>query len=128
MFKKHKPDILCLQETKASPDQLSKEILEPKGYTSFFSSSKIKKGYSGVAIYTKEKPQKVTCGIDMPGDDDEGRTLVAHFKDFVLINTYFPNGGGGPVRLAYKLEFYDAFLKFINKLKNLERKLFSQEM
>ncbi|MEZ4103083.1 MAG: exodeoxyribonuclease III [Candidatus Paceibacterota bacterium] len=123
MFKKHKPDILCLQETKASPDQLSKEILEPKGYTSFFSSSKIKKGYSGVAIYTKEKPQKVTCGIDMPGDDDEGRTLVAHFKDFVLINTYFPNGGGGPVRLAYKLEFYDAFLKFINKLKKSGKKI-----
>jgi len=117
MFKKHKPDILCLQETKASPDQLSKEILEPKGYTSFVSSSKIKKGYSGVAIYTKTKPEKVTYGIGMPGDDDEGRTVVAHFKDFVLINTYFPNGGGGPVRLAYKLEFYDAFLKFINKLK-----------
>ncbi|MDQ5883451.1 MAG: Exodeoxyribonuclease [Patescibacteria group bacterium] len=114
---KLKPDILCLQETKAEVSQLTKEILEPKGYTSFFSSSKVKKGYSGVAIYSKEKPEKITYGIDMPGDDDEGRTVVAHFKDFVLLNCYFPNGGGGPVRLAYKLEFYDAFLKFINKLK-----------
>ncbi len=114
---KLKPDILCLQETKAEVSQLTKEILEPKGYTSFFSSSKVKKGYSGVAIYTKLKPEKVTYGISMPGDDDEGRTVVAHFKDFVLINCYFPNGGGGPTRLAYKLEFYDAFLKFINKLR-----------
>ncbi|MCC7469529.1 MAG: exodeoxyribonuclease III [Bacteroidetes bacterium] len=114
---KLKPDILCLQETKAEVSQLTKEILEPKGYTSYFSSSKVKKGYSGVAIYTKVKPEKVTYGIGMPGDDDEGRTVVAHFKDFVLINCYFPNGGGGPARLAYKLEFYDAFLKFINKFK-----------
>ena len=112
-----KPDILCLQETKADISQLTEEITSPKGYTSYFSSSKIKKGYSGVAIYTKIKPEKVTYGIGMPGNDDEGRTVVAHFKDFVLLNCYFPNGGGGPVRLAYKMEFYDAFLKYINKLK-----------
>ena len=110
------PDILCLQETKAEPSQLSDEILKPKEYTSYFSSSKIKKGYSGVAIYTKVPPEKITYGIDMPGDDDEGRTVTAHFKDFVLINCYFPNGGGVPERLEYKLEFYDAFLKYVNKL------------
>jgi exodeoxyribonuclease-3 len=136
---KLRPDILCLQETKAEISQLPKEVLEPKGYTSFFSSSKVKKGYSGVAIYTKEKPEKVTYGIGMftsnkkvggPGDppdgeagDPEGRTVVAHFKEFVLINCYFPNGGGGPARLAYKLEFYDAFLKFINKLKKSGKKV-----
>lgn len=120
---KFKPDILCLQETKAEVSQLTKEILEPKGYTSYFSSSKIKKGYSGVAIYTKEKPEKVTYGIDMPGDDDEGRTVVAHFKDFILINCYFPNGGGPKERLKYKLEFYDAFLKFVNKLKKTKKQI-----
>lgn len=117
------PDILCLQETKAEPTQLSDEILKPKGYTSYFSSSKIKKGYSGVAIYTKETPTKVTYGVDMPGDDDEGRTVTAHFKDFVLINCYFPNGGGAPERLKYKLEFYDAFLKYVNKLKKAGKKI-----
>ena len=118
-----KPDILCLQETKAEPSQLTPEILSPKGYTSYFSSSKVKKGYSGVAIYTKEIPEKVTYGIDMPGDDDEGRTVVAHYKDFILINCYFPNGGGAPERLEYKLEFYDAFLKYVNKLKKAGKKI-----
>lgn len=118
-----KPDILCLQETKAEPSQLSEEIRNPKGYFSYFSHSKIKKGYSGVAIFTKEKPEKVTYGIEMPGDDDEGRTVTAYFKDFVLINCYFPNGGGAPERLAYKLEFYDAFLKYINKFKKGGKKI-----
>lgn len=123
VFKKFKPDILCVQETKASPDQLNKEILEPNGYFSYFSSSKIKKGYSGVAIYTKEKPSKVSYGINMKGDDDEGRTVTAYFKNFVLINCYFPNGGGGPARLKYKLEFYDQFLKYINKIKKSGKKI-----
>ena len=118
-----KPDILCLQETKAEPTQLTPEILSPTGYTSYFSSSKIKKGYSGVAIYTKIVPEKVTYGIGMPGDDDEGRTVTAHYVDFVLINCYFPNGGGAPERLTYKLEFYDAFLKYINKLKKSGKKI-----
>ena len=118
-----KPDILCLQETKAEPSQLSEEIKNPKGYFSYFSHSKIKKGYSGVAIFTKEKPEKVTYGIDMPGNDDEGRTVTAHYKDFILINCYFPNGGGAPERLAYKLEFYDAFLKYVNKLKKSGKKI-----
>ncbi len=118
-----KPDILCIQETKAEASQLPEELRNPKGYFSYFSHSKIKKGYSGVAIYTRIEPEKVTYGIDMPGDDDEGRTVVAHFKDFVLINCYFPNGGGAPERLAYKLEFYDAFLKFINKLKKAGKKI-----
>lgn len=118
-----KPDILCIQETKAEVSQLGPEILEQKGYSYYFSHSKVKKGYSGVAIFTKEKPEKVTTGIDMAGDDDEGRTVVAHFKDFVLINCYFPNGGGAPERLEYKLEFYDAFLKYINKLKKAGKKI-----
>lgn len=118
-----KPDILCLQETKAEPSQLAEEIRNPKGYFSYFSHSKVKKGYSGVVIYTKIKPEKVTTGIDMPGDDDEGRTVTLHFKDFVLINCYFPNGGGAPERLEYKLEFYDAFLKYVNKLKKAGKRI-----
>jgi exodeoxyribonuclease-3 len=118
-----KPDILCLQETKAELSQLSDEIAKPKGYFSYFSHSKVKKGYSGVAIYTKVEPEKVTYGIDMKGNDDEGRTVTAHFKDFVLINCYFPNGGGAPARLAYKLKFYDEFLEYINKLKKSGKKI-----
>jgi len=112
-----KPDILCLQETKAEPEQLEEEARNPAGYFSYFSHSKGRKGYSGVAIYSKIEPEKVEYGMGIPKFDDEGRILVAYYKDFVLLNVYFPNGGGGPVRLQYKLDFYDAFLKFIDKLK-----------
>lgn len=110
------PDIFCLQETKSHPEQLPEEVRSPAGYNAFFDHSKMKKGYSGVAIYSKEKPEKVEYGLGIPKFDDEGRTLVAYFKDFVLLNIYFPNGGGGQDRLDYKMEYYDEFLKFINKL------------
>jgi len=116
------PDILCLQETKAHPDQLPEEVRSIPGYFSYFDHSKVKKGYSGVAIYSKVKPEKIE-GIGIEKFDDEGRTLVAHFKDFVLLNVYFPNGGGGPDRLKYKMEYYDSFLKFIEKLHKSGKKI-----
>lgn len=110
------PDIVCFQETKCEPEQLDEDTRNLKGYHSYFSSSKNKKGYSGVAIYSKIKPEKIEHGFGIKKFDDEGRTIIAHYKNFVLINCYFPNGGGGQDRLDYKMEFYDAFLKFINKL------------
>src|SRR5512145_1462408 len=82
------PDILCLQETKAAPEQLSEELLNINGYTSYFSSSTVKKGYSGVAIYTKKEPIKVEHGFGIPKFDDEGRIIIADYKDFVLLNIY----------------------------------------
>ena len=117
LFSFNNPDIVCFQGTKCVPEQLEEKDRNLKGYFSYFSYSLNKKGYSGVAIYTKQKPIKVDFGFGIKKFDDEGRTLVAYYKDFVLINCYFPNGGGGPDRLKYKLEFYDAFLIFINKLK-----------
>ena len=122
-IKKQNPDILCLQETKASPDQLPDDLRNISGYYSYFSSSKNKKGYSGVAVYTKDKPLKVEYGIGIKKFDDEGRIIIAYYKDFVLLNVYFPNGGGGPDRLKYKLDFYDEFLKFIEKLRKKNRKI-----
>jgi len=122
-IKKQNPDILCLQETKASPEQLPDEIHNIPGYYSYFAVSKVKKGYSGVVIYTKEKPQKVEYGVGIKKFDEEGRTLVAYYKNFILLNVYFPNGGGGPDRLKYKLDFYDAFLKFIEKLRKKNKKI-----
>ena len=110
-------DIICLQETKAHPEQLPEEVRSPVGYHAYFDHSKLRKGYSGVAIFSKIKPDKVEYGVGIPKFDDEGRTLVAYYKDFVLLNIYFPNGGGSPERLAYKMEYYDEFLKFIDKLK-----------
>lgn len=117
LFAFNNPDIVCLQETKCEPEQLDEATRNLKGYYSCFSFSKLRKGYSGVAIYSKIAPEKVEYGIGIKKFDDEGRTLVAYYSDFVLINCYFPNGGGGTERLKYKLEFYDAFLIFINKLK-----------
>jgi len=124
LFSKYKPDMVCFQETKCEAEQIDEEFRNLKNYFSYFSHSKNKKGYSGVAIYTKVKPEKVEYGFGIPKFDDEGRTIIVYYPkpadgqgtDFVLINCYFPNGGGGEERLDYKLEFYDEFLKFINKL------------
>lgn len=125
LLRDEKPDILCLQETKAEPDQLPEEVRNIAGYYSYFSHPKFKKGYSGVAIYTKEKPKEVFYGMGIKKLDDEGRLIGAKFKNFTLINGYYPNGGQGPHRLKYKLEFYEAFLKFILKLrKNGENVIF----
>ena len=114
-------DIFCLQETKAHPDQLDASTLSPLGYTSYFDHSKMKKGYSGVAIYTKQKPDKVEYGFGIHELDQEGRQIALFFNDkggkWVLINTYFPNGGGGPERLDFKMRYYKAFLTYIEKLK-----------
>jgi exodeoxyribonuclease-3 len=125
LFKESKPDILCLQETKVEPEQLPEEVRNVPGYFSYFSHPEIKKGYSGVAIYSKEKPKEVFYGMGIKKLDDEGRLIGVKYKNFTLINCYFPNGGQGPERLKYKLKFYETFLKFIIKLrKNGENVIF----
>jgi exodeoxyribonuclease-3 len=116
-FYQSKADIFCLQETKAEAVQLPDDLRNPPGYFSSFSHSKGRKGYSGVAVFSKEEPIKVSEVMNIPTHDQEGRLLVAYYEDFVLLNVYFPNGGGGPERLKYKLEFYDHFFKFIEKLR-----------
>ncbi|MGB2580678.1 MAG: exodeoxyribonuclease III [Minisyncoccia bacterium] len=110
-------DILCLQETKVEAEQLPDEVRAPKGYFAYFSHSKMRKGYSGVAVYSKIRPEKVEEGMGLKDMDKEGRLLVLYYQDFVLLNCYFPNGGGGPERLKYKLDFYDAFLGFTERLR-----------
>lgn len=125
LFKNGEIDILCLQETKVEPEQLPENVRNIPGYHSYFAYSKLRKGYSGVAIYSKEKPREILYGMGIKKFDDEGRLLVARYKSFTVITGYFPNGGQGPHRLKYKLEFYDAFLKFIVKLrKNGEHIIF----
>jgi len=115
---KENADILCLNETKAEPGQLSPELLNPpvKGmpYFSFWACAK-KKGYSGVAIYTKEEPQDVHF-LGKAEFDDEGRVLIAEYGDFSLIAAYFPNSQDERRRLDYKLAFNDAILRFCNSL------------
>ena len=120
---KESPDILCLQETKAHPEQLSDELLNINGYKSYFSSSIVKKGYSGVAVYTKQEPVKVEHGFGIPKFDDEGRIIIADYKSFTLINIYYPNGKMSAERLQYKMDFYDAFLNYANDLVKKKKKL-----
>jgi len=107
-LEKESPDILCLQETKAWEDQLDDSLLNINGYTSFFNQAE-KKGYSGVAVYTKEKPLHVQKGLGIPEFDMEGRVLILEYKNFTLFNVYYPNGKKNAERLKYKLNFYDAF-------------------
>ncbi len=123
-LKSAKPDIFCLQETKANPEQLPDNLREVGGFSSFFSSCKIKKGYSGVALYSKIEPLSVIYGMGIPEFDDEGRFIGAEYEDFWLLNVYFPNGGQGPHRLDYKLRFYDAFLSFAEKLRKQKPVIF----
>ena len=119
--KKENPDILCLQEIKATPEQLHKP-LELQDYHVYWSPAE-RKGYSGVATFTKEKPIKVEKGFGIPRFDKEGRTLVTEFKEFILFNVYFPNGKMGEERLKYKLDFYEAFLKHVDMLKARGKKI-----
>jgi exodeoxyribonuclease III len=110
-------DIICVQETKVhDPNILSKQLLDPKGYISLWNSATEKKGYSGVAIYTKEKPLSVKTDFGKNILSKEGRMLQLEFKDFILINIYFPNGGASDIRLNFKLKFYKQFLTYIKKL------------
>ena len=110
------PDIMCLQETKAHLDQLPAALKEIEGYHSFFSTPE-RKGYSGVGLYTKTEPEQVSFGLGVEEFDKEGRVLVADYGRFVLINIYFPNGQSSSERLQYKMEFYDHFLEFVEKIK-----------
>ena len=110
------PDIMCLQETKAHLDQLPAALKEIEGYHSFFSTPE-RKGYSGVGLYTKTEPEQVSCGLGVEEFDKEGRVLVADYGRFVLINIYFPNGQSSSERLQYKMEIYDHFLEFLEKIK-----------
>ncbi len=107
-------DVVCLQETKAKPEQLSEELLSPAGYTSYFSSAE-KAGYSGVAVYTREKPLSVDR-LGAAEFDAEGRALVLKYPDFVLINGYFPNSQDKGKRLDYKLGYCDVVLKLCDSL------------
>ncbi|MCQ2613881.1 MAG: exodeoxyribonuclease III [Treponemataceae bacterium] len=107
-------DVVCIQETKARPDQLGEALTAPEGYTAFWASAE-KAGYSGTAIYTKTVPDKVEFSGD-PRFDCEGRVLMAFFGKLVVISAYFPNSQDGGARLDYKLAFCDAMLEKLNGL------------
>lgn len=117
------PDILLLQETKLQEDQRTEEMIRLLSYSSFWSYSTVKKGYSGVAAFTKEEPATVKTQFSVPQFDGEGRVIELDYGDFILFNIYFPNGQMSDERLAYKLEFYDWFIDYAEKLRQNGRSL-----
>jgi exodeoxyribonuclease III len=109
------PDIICLQEIKARPDQIKEEDREISGYYSYWNPAQ-RPGYSGVATYTRYKPDLIKTGLGIPSFDQEGRVIRMKFPDFVLYNIYFPNGQRDQARLDFKLDFYAQLLEEIDQL------------
>ncbi len=116
-LKKQKADLICFQEIKAHKEQFPAEILKKYPYHAIASAEK--KGYSGVAMLFKKPPLKICNRLAIPKFDLEGRTLIADFDNFYLLNCYFPNGQRDHNRVPYKMQYCDAILK---KAKQLQKK------
>ncbi len=112
------PDVLCLQETKAQPDQIDTMLFARLGYTSYLHSAQ-KKGYSGVAILSKDAPDNVVIGMQHEGFDAEGRVIRADFGDLTIVCVYIPSGSSGGIRQAVKMEFLKEFAVFIKNLRKI---------
>ena len=110
-------DAVCLQETKAEAGQLPEHEREPQGFAAFWNSSKTKKGYSGVAAFSRVPVLKHATGLPDPAYQGEGRLQHLEYGQFHLLNVYFPNGQMNEERLQYKLGYYDAFLNFAQELR-----------
>jgi len=115
-LKSENPDVLCLQETKAQPDQIDTFAFAELGYTTYIHSAE-KKGYSGVAILTKQTPDKIVVGMNNPRYDSEGRVIRADFGDLSILNVYIPSGSSGDERQVFKMDFLEAFFPFIEKVR-----------
>ena len=121
-LKMESPDILCIQETKAQEDQISFELKNIANYNVTFSSAQ-KKGYSGVATYSKIIPIEVETSIKNNNFDEEGRVIISKYKEFTLLNIYFPNGQMSPDRLKFKLDFFEHLLEYLKLLLKIEPNL-----
>lgn len=120
-----KPDILCLQETKCTPDDV--EQLWPAHYTTYWNSAE-KKGYSGTAIFTRQRPLKVTPHLGISAHDREGRVLTAEYPDFHLVNVYVPNSKRDLSRLPYRQRWDADFLGFLKKLEKRKPVIFCGDL
>jgi len=120
-FQQLDADVVSLQETKLQQSQLTEPMINIPGYTSHWSHATVKKGYSGVATYTRIPPRVVRTGIGDPAVDAEGRIVEMDFDDLVFFNVYFPNGQMSEERLQYKLDFYEKFFDYADRHKNQGR-------
>ncbi len=112
---KEQPDVLCLQELKAKPEQVS-TFYEEMGYHMYWENAE-KKGYSGVALLTKEKPKHINYGCNEEIFDKEGRVLRADFESFSIMSVYMPSGTTGDVRQDFKYQWLAFFQEYVNELK-----------
>lgn len=119
------PDILCLQETRAHPDEV--EALWPSAYATFWNPAQ-KKGYSGTALFTLRRPLQVTRGIGVTAHDSEGRVLTAEFDGFFLVNVYVPNSRRELTRLPYRQQWDRAFLRYLRKLERTKPVVFCGDL
>jgi len=119
---KEKVDVLCIQETKAQAYQLEDELFHPKGYHVYFHDA-VKKGYSGVAIYARKKPDKVICGLGKGFEDmdAEGRYIQADFGDLSVISLYLPSGSAKEERQLVKMSFMARFGERMKKMRRQRR-------
>lgn len=113
---KLKPDVICLQETKLQEDQADKMTLSYLGYHQIWHSA-IKKGYSGVALFSLREPDFYSVGIGNPEFDEEGRLIRADFGPVSIVNSYFPSGTTGDIRQAVKMKYLDEIVRYISKLR-----------
>jgi len=109
-------DIVCLQEVKASLDQIEKSVFEEMGYSVYWMPAE-KRGYSGVGILSKRKPDRVVYGCGISKYDAEGRVLRIDFYDLSVVSAYFPSGSSGEDRQAFKMEWLADFMKYTQNLK-----------
>jgi exodeoxyribonuclease III len=114
------PDILGVQETKAHPDQLDDDLKHIPGYHAYWASAE-RKGYSGVALYSKVEPHNVQIGLGIDEYDAEGRTIIAEYDDFIFLTGYFPNGSKGNVRVPFKLAYSEAFVAYCDQQRKAGR-------
>jgi len=114
-LKKESPDVLCVQELKAQGADMSLEMLQPHGYHGYFHYAE-KKGYSGVGIYCKQKPDRIAIGIGHKEFDAEGRYIRADFGSMSVISVYLPSGSSGPERQEAKFRFMDEFMPILDAL------------
>jgi exodeoxyribonuclease-3 len=117
-----KADIVCLQEVKAHEADLDAALLAPRGFSGFFHCAE-KKGYAGVALYSRRQPQAVVRGFGVREFDAEGRFLEARFAKLSVVSVYLPSGSSGPHRQASKFRFLDAFLPQLEKLRRSRREV-----
>ena len=110
------PDVFCIQESKAQPEQIDTTAFAELGYTAYIHSAE-KKGYSGVCIFSKQPADKVVVGMHSDRYDREGRVLRADFGDVTLVCVYVPSGTTGDIRQEFKMDFLEAFLGWLNELR-----------